>query len=1159
MTGSGSGREKAQLPQESACNYIPADCLREGVIITGTMFNEPMRVVGTPRKGNGFVIVDLVGTRSQTFKPGILLNNAELAGLTVTVPETKFTGDASLFKLGLEALRIRLAHEYDPYFGLSVCKVDPLPHQLDAIYNHLLKAWRCRFLLADDAGAGKTIMAGLLLKELKLRGLVERTLVICPANLAFQWRREMKDKFDEHFEQVTGARLREAYAVNVWDNHSQVITSMDLAKLDHVLPSLQQAEDWDLVIVDEAHRMSARDSEHKSERYRLGEILRDKTVHYLLLTGTPHKGDPDNFCLFLQLLDQEAYADVTSIQEAMKRREAPFYLRRTKEAMLSFPELQADGKWRSRKLFTRRIPSTVAFDLVGNELDLYKDVTRYVQTQSQRASERGDDLWARAVGFLMAMYQRRMASSTYALKESLKRRHKKLKEELESGKPLTEVPAPEIPEPESWDEMEDSERERVEHEVEGVTLAQRRDDLRKELEELDKLIAAAEQVESSGQQAKLQALRAQLTEQGILSDQSRRLLLFTEYKDTLDFLVRTLRSWGLTVGFIHGGMKPGSRDEPGTRLYAERQFWDLATQVLVATEAAGEGINLHCCNVLFNYDIPWNPNRLEQRMGRIHRYGQKLDCYIFNFFARNTVEGRVLAKLLDKLDEIRRGLEEDTVFDVVGQVLPPNQIEHLLREFYAGRMSEDDIHARLDVEVNKADFEKVCRSALEGLARSSLNLPMLVEQRALARERRIVPEAIARFFRDAAARLYVELKPLRETVYKVGRIPPSLFDVTRGDGWHYPALAKSYGVISFDRKTAEDDPKVEWVTPGHPLFEAVRRSLDELAAPELAKGCVLYDIDRESESLLEVFKASVVDATGKTLHQRLFVVETTAAGERILRELSYLLGLISPSTAPAVEPKAAEDLTGSQSYLVQSALPQFLAEVKEERLKDLLVVERHVKLCFEELIRKRNEVLSRHLLAKDRGDAAAEGLAEIESQKLIDLQRRRDRRYAELARQRELSLQGIERIAVALVLPHPERNRDDVTRLRPDPEVERKAMEAVIAYETARGCKVEDVHKQNLGYDLRSIHADTGELRLIEVKGLGAAKGRVLLTPNERRVAEDRRDCFWLYVVTACDTKPFVQPPIQDPAQFRWHEVSKVEHYWLELDVLTGTVQVKDA
>jgi len=1134
------------------------DSISPGVILSGARFPEPMRVVGVPREAGDFVIVDLVGTRSQTYTAGVPLNDLEIAQLSVVAPTSRFDGDVGLFKLGLEAVRIRLAHEYDPYFGLSVSRVDPLPHQLDAVYNHLLKAWRCRFLLADDAGAGKTIMAGLLLKELKLRGLVERSLIICPANLAFQWRREMRDRFDEHFEPVTGERLREAYAVNVWDNHDQMITSMDLAKLDHVLPSVRQAKDWDLIIVDEAHRMSARDTEHKSERYRLGELLRDKTAHYLLLTGTPHKGDPDNFCLFLQLLDQEAYADVSSIQEAMKRRQAPFYLRRTKEAMLSFPELQPDGRWTSRKLFTKRIPSTVAFDLVGAEMELYKTVTRYVQAQSQRAAERGDDLRARAVGFLMAMYQRRMASSTYSLKESLKRRHKKLKEELDSGRPLAESPALEIPQPDDWEEMDAAERERLEHDVEGVTLAQRKDDLRAELAELDGLIADAERVETSGEQAKLTALKQQLTEQGILSDQSSRLLLFTEYKDTLDFLVRTLKGWGLTVGFIHGGMKPGSRDEPGTRLHAERQFWDLKTQVLVATEAAGEGINLHCCNVLFNYDIPWNPNRLEQRMGRIHRYGQKLDCYIFNFFARNTVEGRVLTKLLDKLDEIRRGLEEDTVFDVVGQVLPPNQIERLLREFYAGRMSEGDIHARLDVEVNKDDFEKVCRSALEGLAKSQLNLPMLVEQRALARERRIVPEAIARFFRDAATHVDLELRPVRDAIMRVGRLPLALSDVARGEGWRYAALARSYDIIGFDRAAAESDPKVEWVTPGHPLFEAVRRCLEEKAAPDLVSGVVLYDIDRDTPSLLQVFRASVVDGTGKTLHQRLFVVETTETAERLPRELTYLLGLVAPAIRPTSAPAMQDDMSGAQTYLVQSALPQFLNEVKAERLKDLEVVERHVNLCFDELIRKRNEVLGRHLVTKDSGDPNAEGLVEIESQKVNDLIRRRDRRNAELTRQREMSLQGVERVAVALVLPHPDRNQAEVTNLRTNPETERKAMEAAVAYEAARGCKVDDVHKLNLGYDLRSVHQQTGELRLIEVKGLGAVKGRVLLTPNERRVAEDRRDCYWLYVVTNCDSRPVVQRPFDDPAKHPWHEVSKVEHYWLELDVLTGTVQVRD-
>jgi SNF2 family DNA or RNA helicase len=687
-----------------------------------------MRIVSEPYQGDGYVRVDLVGVRTQSYRPAVFLSVGDLAEIKVESAEARFQGNPRLFLLGFEALRLRLAYEFDPFFGLSISRVDPLPHQLDAVYNHMLKAWRCRFLLADDAGAGKTIMAGLLLKELKLRGLVERVLVVCPANLAFQWRREMKDRFGEDFELVTGARLREVYAVNVWNQHDQIITSMDLAKLDYVLPSVRQAEDWDLVIVDEAHRMSARDPEHKSERYQLGELLRDKTSHLLLLTGTPHKGDPQNFCLFLQLLDQEAYADVRSIQEAMQRREAPFYLRRTKEAMVSFPERQADGTWVARKLFTRRVPQTIAFELKGGEWELYQAVTEYVKAQSRRAAVQGDDKRARAIGFLMAMYQRRMASSTYALKESLRRRRKKLQEQLErTAREWDEMPLPDLPSEEEWDEMEAAAWEDLEQKLEAVTLARRRAELEAELKDIEKLVALAERVEQAGREVKLQALREQLTAQGIFADRFLRLLIFTEYKDTMDYLVRKLREWGLTVGYIHGGMKPGSRDEPGTRLFAEREFWDLKTQVLVATEAAGEGINLHCCNILFNYDIPWNPARLEQRMGRIHRYGQQKDCLIFNFFARNTVEGRVLQKLLDKLQEIRDALEDDAVFDVVGEVLPANQIEKLLRDFYAGLLGEEDIHAKLEVAVNKEDFERICRSALEGLAKHSLNLPMLVE------------------------------------------------------------------------------------------------------------------------------------------------------------------------------------------------------------------------------------------------------------------------------------------------------------------------------------------------------------------------------------------------------------------------------------------------
>lgn len=1124
--------------------------LAQGAVLSGPKFHEPMRVINEPRRGNNYVIVDLVGTRTSSYLGGFVLSEEDLQNIIIEAPDMSFSGVPQLFQLGLEALRIRQAYEYDPFFGISISRVDPLPHQLDAVYNHLLKAWRCRFLLADDAGAGKTIMAGLLLKELKLRGLAERVLIICPANLAFQWRRELRDRFEEDFESITGARLREAYAVNVWNQHPQIITSMDLAKLDYVLPSVDQADDWDLIIIDEAHRMSARDADHKSERYKLGELMRRKSTHLLLLTGTPHKGDPENFCLFLQLLDAEAYADVRSIKEAMERREAPFYLRRTKEAMLSFPEPQPDGTWIAQKLFTKRIPHTVPFNLEGEELELYQAVTNYVKAQSLRAAQQNDDRRARAVGFLMAMYQRRMASSIFALKESLRRRQKKLKEQLESADALTEAPLPDLPAEEDWEEMEAHTREELELKLERVTITRRKSDIAAEIKEIERLLVLAEPI--SGQEIKLRTLRAQLTEQGVFSNQDIRLLIFTEYKDTLKYLVEQMQQWGLRVGFIHGGMKPGSRDESGTRLYAEREFWELRTQVLAATEAAGEGINLQCCNVLFNYDIPWNPNRLEQRMGRIHRYGQKKDCLIFNFFAQNTVEGRVLQKLLDKLQEIRDALDDDAVFDVVGEVLPANQVERLLRDFYAGRRGEEDVHAQIEMVVSRDDFERICHSALEGLARRSLNLPMLLEQRALARERRIVPETIARFFKNATRQLGIEIQEVRDHAqsFRVRRLPSSLYDVARGHEWRLPPLAKSYDRITFERGVSDGDPRFEWVTPGHPLFEAVRRQIEHEARPHFRQGVIFYEVEREEPAVLEIYTAAVADGTGKTSHERIFVVETSASGVRHLREPTYLLGLLPPDNRPQPIPQINLDEAASQAFLYERALQPFLQQTAAERQKDLDLVKRHVELCFAELIDKRDEVLTKHLIARDHSDPTADGLIEIESQKILDLQRRRDSRCEELERQRALSLRGLERIAVALVLPHPERRAPEVSNLVANPETERRAMEAVVAYEEARGSRVEDVHEQNLGYDLRSLHEGTGESRLIEVKGIGAATGTVCLTPNEKRLAEDRPDVFWLYVVTDCNTNPTVREPIPDPARFPWTEITKVEHYQLSVSAL---------
>ena len=322
--------------------------VREGQILTGVMFNEPMRVVTTRQNGPGRTIPGLVGQNTGQFRE-VTLTEEDITSLNAIEPNSSYDGDGNLLKLALQAYSLGIAHEFDPYFGLSISRVDPLPHQLEAVYEYFMKLPTVRFLLADDAGAGKTIMAGLLIRELKLRGLADRILIVCPANLTFQWQRELLEKFDQQFFVMRGCDVHNQFGMNQWLDQDQIVTSMDLAKRHDILPSLEQAH-WDLVIVDEAHRMSASDESHKSLRYRLGEKFRDSADNILLLTATPHKGDAENFTLFLlflQLLDQDAYADVTSIHRAMEQRQVPFYLRQTKEAMVHFPELQPDGTWAS--------------------------------------------------------------------------------------------------------------------------------------------------------------------------------------------------------------------------------------------------------------------------------------------------------------------------------------------------------------------------------------------------------------------------------------------------------------------------------------------------------------------------------------------------------------------------------------------------------------------------------------------------------------------------------------------------------------------------------------------------------------------------------------------------------------------------------------------
>ena len=512
---------------------------------------------------------------------------------------------------------------------------------------------------------------------------------------------------------------------------------------------------------------------------------------------------------------------------------------------------------------------------------------------------------------------------------------------------------------------------------------------------------------------------------------------------------------------------------------------------------------------------------------------------------------------MDKLQEIRDALDDDAVFNVVGEVLPAAQVERVLRDYYAGGLGDADLEDRLLKDVDEGHFRAICQTALEGLASRKLNLDMLVERRARARERRVVPETIARFIKECARNASLTLKPVGSLphAFEPGRTPTSLKKYEREPDWKLPELAARYPRLSTDRDTAEEN-NLEWVTPGHPLFEALRRHGLEAGRAAFARGACFHSLKHETPARLDFYRARAVDGLGRVVREGLFAVELTEDGVPCLREPD-ILGNFSPAAAPHELP-AVSVIPEAAGWLDSEALATFLREARAERLAEVDRIAGHVELSLTEVLQRIDEEIGRAAEEVEKGTTGAEGrLAQAETRHAEALARR-ERRREELERQRAVTLQGVERLASALVLPHPEREAPEVRRLRPNPETEMTAMRVVMEHEATRGCQVRDVHEQDLGYDVTSLDPQSGELRLIEVKGLAAATGTILLTPNERRVAEDRRDCYWLYVVTGCASDPTLQEPVKDPARFPWHEVSKVQHYWLEVDAMTQPMALRE-
>jgi len=875
--------------------------LDEGTVLEGPFFGEPVRVLLAKARGDRVEIVAEGVNTKQTWKKLLKAEDFESA---VTIKSSggmvTLAGDARKFRLAAEAHRIRLAYQYDPHFAVSVSQIDPLPHQLDAVYNRLLTQPSIRYLIADDPGAGKTIMGGLLIKELKFRGLAEHILIVTPANLTNQWRREMHDKFGETFDRINRATIDAAYGRNVWEDTAQAICSVDfVARNDEIRERMRDTR-WDLVVVDEAHKMAAYRYGTKTKttaRYEFGAFLAQRTDHFLFLTATPHKGDPDNFALLLQLLDPDLYVTGEILAEASDRDENRIMCRRLKENM---------NKFNGEPCFPPRHVETLSYRLKGSndgipnevsELGLYNAVTNYVTHHFRRAEDEGN----RNVGLALTVLQRRLASSIAAIRSSLERRVKRLKDLRKLGHLRKQMEEGRVPEDfEDLDDMDERDRWRLEDEVvERLTLAQNMTELDTEIDELTRLVDLARKSQRSVVETKFEQLRDVIGKH--IAGTNEKLLVFTEHRDTLSFLLRKLTDLGFRVTQIHGGMSLVKRID------AEREFYESA-QIMVATEAAGEGINLQFCSLMMNYDLPWSPVRLEQRMGRIHRYKQQKEVMIYNLVASNTREGEVLGTLLTKLERMRAALGSDRVYDVIGDIISTPKLEQLMRDWLSKRKSMAEILADPALELKPADIDAI-RADMNNKALGSryIDMSKLEADMQKSREERLMPEYIERFFVEAYRSLGGTITPARgrsSGVWTIAQVPVALRRAPETIERRFGKIGKTYQKLTFDKDRIVGFSDIEFVGPGHPLFEMVIDRVVAEYGDALRSGTVFLDPDASEPYVLWLLQGAVEDGRGTTIGRRLFGVRRQA--DHCSRSQPYaLLDLKAPDGDPPHLPRRA--------------------------------------------------------------------------------------------------------------------------------------------------------------------------------------------------------------------------------------------------------------
>ena len=968
-----------------------------------------------------------------------------------------FLADSDTLKLILEAVRIKSAHLFDPYLAVHSSNIEPLPHQISAVYNQMLTRTPLRYLIADDPGAGKTIMTGLYIKELILRENIKRCLIVTPGSLSEQWQDELLEKFDLHFDMLT--------EINILREENFCIARLDKLSRDKILHSLLKASKWDLIVIDEAHKMSASVWSKKinyTQRFRLGQLLSRITKNFLLLTATPHNGKNQDFRLFLSLIDPDRFGGVShndnlKISDVMRRL--------TKEDLRKF-----DGS----PLFPERIASTVNYELSCMEKDLYDDVTNYVRQEFNRA----DKLQGKRknnVGFALTILQRRLASSPEAIYKSLSRRLEKLQERLLSGTLESENFYPSDYDPDDFtsDEIESLEDILTVNASASTTIYE----LKQEINTLQNLVSKAEKVSISGQDKKWNELSRLIQE-----NHHEKLIIFTEHKDTLFYLERKICSLlgnHESVKTIHGATPRQER-----RKIAESFRNNENLFILIATDAAGEGINLQCSHLMINYDLPWNPNRIEQRFGRIHRIGQDKICYLWNLVAVNTREGSVFQRLLTKIDTMRDALG-GRVFDVLGKI---NFDGRPLRDLLIEAI-RDSNNAKLIHTLNNSLTPENIKNLLDdrSLTHDSINTAEIRNNVERSETHKLQPYFVKAFFIEAFNRLGGKIFPA-DNKFEILFMPVPLRNENK------------YKFVCFDKKFA--DSKTHLISPGHPLLMSVIDLLLEKYKILLDQGAIFIDDNDSSREIKLLFCIkSQIQRNQQIISQKIYFTAFTHDGQALNTGIAPYLDYRAPDNN---EKKFILDYIMTQKWLNDSSqainfannklVPAHLERVKAPEIA-------RINLTAKEVEQRLKEEIMFHDSHKDYNRAD-------------ELEQRLSQRLAELEREKLIFPRKPVIISKSVIVPAGLLQNNSLFANDSDSRkfIELSAMNAVIKFERSLGHSPRDVSSQKLGYDIESASTD-GDLLFIEVKGRSQGAQTVTISANEIRTALNRPKNFILAIV----------------------------------------------